>query len=342
MDKIELLEQEAMDNKLNIVGAVDLPMKVRGLLIGRDILIDKHLKKAERIVTLREEIDHYQMNVGNIIDILDLSKLKQELLARWSTYEKLLPYDMIISSIKSGVANVHEFAEYCELPEDFVVEAVNYYRQRYGEVNHKGYSIKFGKQLRLFKTNSDTIIKWTDEFGNSIDVDKSRILIKTMSGAETINRLDIKNVRIKGLNLIIQGHMNEILRIINIPCNQFDKALKICNLLRELYSFETYAAGVTKVNDDGLDIQELVKGYFNEHNFLEAGKLKLVQDPDNPYDKFAVKIIHDDLGHIGYVPAKHAVKVNSLIDKKNIHGIISQIDKRDGAPHYLQIIIKYS
>lgn len=147
---IDKLIDEALKNGLT-VEEEKLPGKVKGLLLVDKIYLDTSLTKAEKIVALREEIEHHKYTVGNIIDIRDIRNKKQELLARWATYEKLLTYDMIIKAIESGVANIYEFAEFVELPEDFVIEAINYYRQRYVAVELGQYFIDFEGQLRVVK-----------------------------------------------------------------------------------------------------------------------------------------------------------------------------------------------
>ena len=43
-------------------------------------------------------------------------------------------------------------------------------------------------------------------------------------------------------------------------------------------------------------------GYYYGENFLERGdEVKLVKEPDNKYDKEAIKVMVDGLGKIGYV-----------------------------------------
>lgn len=148
---IDKLYKEAEDHNLEIIENIELPNKLKGLLINNKVLLDKKLTKAERIAILAEEIEHKKLTVGNIIDIRDLSNMKQELLARWRTYEKLLKFDMIINAIEYGVSNTYEFSEFVELPEDFIVEAINYYRQRYGTVKYNGYEINFINQLYVTK-----------------------------------------------------------------------------------------------------------------------------------------------------------------------------------------------
>lgn len=39
-----------------------------------------------------------------------------------------------------------------------------------------------------------------------------------------------------------------------------------------------------------------------------------MKEPENPYDEHAIAIIHEEMGHIGYIPRKHIHKVKKLID----------------------------
>lgn len=343
---IDELTIEAEKNGLTIEETTAIPKKLKGMIVDKEIYIDKSLTKQEKIVVLREEIEHYNLNIGNIIDIRDTSIKKQELIARWSTYEKLLPVEKIIKAIISGVANSHEFAEYVDLPEEFLIETINYYRQRYGTVRFKNYRIEFKNQLRLFKedNNNDFLVRWIDQFGNMLIANQDKIKIKSSLGVDVINRYEIMRVEILGLNIIVYGKRNEILKIINIPCEQFRNAVKICNEYKktQTYKFESYIAGITKVNDKGYDIQKLISEYVRKKNVnKEVGKLSLLQEPDNLFDKHAIKVIHDNLGHIGFIPAKHAIKVNSIIENRNIIHVISKVMKNNDSPYYYEIVIRY-
>ncbi len=61
-------------------------------------------------------------------------------------------------------------------------------------------------------------------------------------------------------------------------------------------SFRTLIAGVTKQNTDGTDRQVLV-------NTLRSGEeLRLVREPSNPYDKYAVAFFRTSGEQLGYVP----------------------------------------
>jgi HIRAN domain len=62
-------------------------------------------------------------------------------------------------------------------------------------------------------------------------------------------------------------------------------------------SFRTMIAGVTKQNTDGTDRQALIKA-------LSLGEeLRLVREPSNPYDRYAVAVLRASGEQLGYVPA---------------------------------------
>lgn len=110
----------------------------------------------------------------------------------------------------------------------------------------------------------------------------------------------------------------------------------------------TYVAGVKYKNPYGQSRQKLIKDYVKEcHNcdifdkddydyvsdkdieeaydfgwekryyqyeLEEFDTIKLVKEPENPYDEHAIAIIHEEMGHIGYIPRKHIHKVKKLMD----------------------------
>lgn len=120
------------------------------------------------------------------------------------------------------------------------------------------------------------------------------------------------------------------------------------NIVSKTSKFNTYIAGVTHKNDEGKDIQRLFKDYvslnydstnfedytndeiiendlkINEYNLVEINTITLLPDPNNIYDSNAIKIIHKDLGHIGYIPSENCIDVKNFISTdKKIEFIIS-------------------
>lgn len=99
--------------------------------------------------------------------------------------------------------------------------------------------------------------------------------------------------------------------------------------------------GISKKNDKGRDIQSLIRAYVDDELEMEhvdayedltnkeileddlevfevdiSGdfEIELDPEPDNPYDPNAIKVIHDEIGHIGYVPKEMTMKVKEAID----------------------------
>jgi HIRAN domain-containing protein len=62
-------------------------------------------------------------------------------------------------------------------------------------------------------------------------------------------------------------------------------------------TFRTTIAGVTKQNTDGTDRQALIKA-------LRRGEaVRLVREPNNPYDKYAIAVFRISGEQLGYIPA---------------------------------------
>lgn len=73
-------------------------------------------------------------------------------------------------------------------------------------------------------------------------------------------------------------------------------------------TFALKVSGVTHFNKDGTNRQDLLKK-------CKAGqKVKLVREPDNPYDKFAIAVFTEEGQQIGYLP-KGDVKLAIHIDR---------------------------
>lgn len=99
-------------------------------------------------------------------------------------------------------------------------------------------------------------------------------------------------------------------------------------------------AGVTAKNDEGKDIQKLISSYVKdwlgyndayegltnkeikedyygdkvyEADVFSFDDITFIPEPDNPYDANAIKVIHEELGHIGYVPKSDTKEVKEIL-----------------------------
>lgn len=108
-------------------------------------------------------------------------------------------------------------------------------------------------------------------------------------------------------------------------------------------TFDTIVAGVTKNNAAGKDRQKIIENYIKDDNFYdkfdkdsadywspqdikesnwevyqydlhESNTIELIPEPDNPYDKNAIKVIHKEMGDIGYIPRKDNVNLANFIN----------------------------
>ena len=109
---------------------------------------------SEKSCVLAEELGHHYTTVGNILDQSSVSNRKQELRARMWAYNKLIGLMGIIKSYEHGCQSYHEMAEYLDVTEEFLRDALEKYRQKYGVCTTvDNYIIYFEPGLGVVKMN---------------------------------------------------------------------------------------------------------------------------------------------------------------------------------------------
>ncbi|WP_418223527.1 ImmA/IrrE family metallo-endopeptidase [Clostridium isatidis] len=139
------------DNKLKIK---ELPLKynLKGLYKNGRILIKSDMSDKEKYCILAEEIGHHYTSSGNILDQDKLENRKQEVIARRWGYEKLVGIVDLINAWKKGINNRHDLAEYLNVTESFLLEAIEYYKTKYGTYYIiDSYCIMFEPNLRIIE-----------------------------------------------------------------------------------------------------------------------------------------------------------------------------------------------
>lgn len=105
----------------------------RGRIKGNKIAIKKDLyNNTEKACILAEELGHYHTNYGDIIDQSKIENRKQERIARAWAYDRLIGIIGLINAYKYGCRNKYEVAEYLNVTEKFLEEAVIYYYEKHG------------------------------------------------------------------------------------------------------------------------------------------------------------------------------------------------------------------
>lgn len=108
-------------------------MKNKGLYGDNVIWINKLLPSIiEKCCVLAEEIGHHHTTAGDIFDQSSSENRKQELRARGWAYERLLPFSKIIQAHNLHITNRYELADFLNVTEDFLEDALDWYKGKYG------------------------------------------------------------------------------------------------------------------------------------------------------------------------------------------------------------------
>ena len=134
MTKLEKLEQEAADKGLEIIEHPFQSERIKGLCVDHTIALSRRLRSyKEKACVLAEEIAHHDLNVGDILDQSDAGASQQEHRARMRAFDRLVGLSGIVSCFKAGDRTIWEMADRLEVTEDFLREALEAYRNRYGD-----------------------------------------------------------------------------------------------------------------------------------------------------------------------------------------------------------------
>lgn len=132
MTKLENLENEAYGNNVGIINYDFNSNRIKGLYCDGTVALSKSLSGRERICVLTEELGHYYTTTGDIICQSSVANRKQERRARVWAYEKLVGLMGIVRCHQNGCSTLYDMAEFLEVTEKFLSEALQYYKDRHG------------------------------------------------------------------------------------------------------------------------------------------------------------------------------------------------------------------
>ena len=125
-----------------------------GLIRGRRIAIRKSIEtQAEKSCVLAEELGHYFTSFGNILNMDEIQNRKQELRARLSGYDMQIGLIGIVECYKHHCRSIYEMAEYLQVTEEYLTDALECYSRKYGEnlVTIDNYAIRFVPSLQVIE-----------------------------------------------------------------------------------------------------------------------------------------------------------------------------------------------
>ena len=104
----------------------------KGRIYKNRVAIRRNLSTTEKACVLAEELGHHHTTVGNILDQSKTENRKQERRARLWAYKRAFDLVDLVSAYKHGCRNRYEIAEYLEVTESFLQEALDTYKEKYG------------------------------------------------------------------------------------------------------------------------------------------------------------------------------------------------------------------
>ena len=127
----EMLVQAANNNGLVVK---EKPLKYNnGRIKGNRIAIRKDIEtQIEKSCVLAEELGHYYTTSGNILDQSNTMNRKQEYRARLWGYNLKIGLAGIVKAYKQACKSAHEMADYLDVTEEYLEEAIQCYRSKYG------------------------------------------------------------------------------------------------------------------------------------------------------------------------------------------------------------------
>lgn len=157
MNRLEKLEQEAFENRVKVHDYYLGEDSLKGIYIDGNIAINTSVSNSiEKSCVLAEELGHYHTTCGDILDQDNVQNRKQEFRARMWGYNRLIGLTGIVRAYEYGCRNRFEIAEYLDVTEEYLDEALSYYRQRYGVFTTvDNYIIYFEPSLIVYKTVND-------------------------------------------------------------------------------------------------------------------------------------------------------------------------------------------
>lgn len=123
-----------------------------GRIKGNRIAIKRDLPSTAKACALSEELGHFHTTTGTITDLKEVSNRKQERAARLWAYDKQIGLSGIIQGHRNCCRTRFELAECLGVTEEFLSEALDCYRQKYGcTVDIDGYTIFFEPSLAVME-----------------------------------------------------------------------------------------------------------------------------------------------------------------------------------------------
>lgn len=104
-----------------------------GRIRGNQVLIRSTIPtETKKTCVLAEEIGHHLTASGDILDQRNVMNRKQEQRGRAWAYDRLIGLAGIVRAYRRGCRNAYDIAEELGVTEEFLIDALTRYREKYG------------------------------------------------------------------------------------------------------------------------------------------------------------------------------------------------------------------
>lgn len=211
-------------------------------------------------------------------------------------------------------------------------------------------NIKLNNKLKVINEDHEQEIRDLEQSLERLEQENSINLESVKKQYE--HKIDLLEKQIKNLSILTDEKRNELkeealYEYLSLMKEDYHRKLNGGNDTKVM-SVSTYVAGVKHNNPNGESRQKIIKKYLKENHDIDLfdkndfnyvsnkeieeesgyvfGKkyyryeleefdtIRLYKELDNLYDENAIGIIHEEMGHIGYIPREDTDKVKKLLD----------------------------
>lgn len=128
----EELQIQACKDGIEIIEYPFNSSNIKGLYCNGTVALNEDMTQVEKSCVLAEEIGHHCTSSGDILDQTDIMNRKQEYRARLYGYNLKIGLSGLIRAYEAGCRNLFEMAEFLDCTEEYLKDAVQCYRSKYG------------------------------------------------------------------------------------------------------------------------------------------------------------------------------------------------------------------
>ena len=142
----EKLLDEARENGITVIEKYPfVSERIRGLYCDNTIALSAQIDTtAERTVVLCEELSHATHSFGNILQDARAARRTRE-----KSFDRLIGKKGLVRAYLAGCREPWEYADFFGVPQSFIAEAMQNYRERYGTMT--ALSMKGGDFILSFE-----------------------------------------------------------------------------------------------------------------------------------------------------------------------------------------------